>query len=91
MRTSAAGCGIAPAAVRQLVRWAFTETDLHRLEIVVAVGNVRSQRVAAKSGSRREAVLRDRLRVRETFHDAIMNSILRSEWEGTVATSPDSP
>lgn len=37
VRSSAAGRGIAPAAVRQLIPWVFLNTQLHRLEIVAAV------------------------------------------------------
>jgi ribosomal-protein-serine acetyltransferase len=47
-RSSEAGKGVAVAAVRELERWVFSETDLERLEIVVACGNRRSERVAEK-------------------------------------------
>jgi RimJ/RimL family protein N-acetyltransferase len=63
VRSSLAGRGIAPAAVLQLVSWAFQHTALHRLEIVVAVGNRRSQHVAEKVGAHRDAVLRKRTEV----------------------------
>ena len=79
IRTSAAGHGCATAAVRLLARWAFANTALERLEIVVAVGNDTSQRVAEKSGAKREAVLRARLTLRDQQIDAIMNSIVRSD------------
>lgn len=46
VRTSATGSGVAPIAVRQAATRAFSTTELHRLEIVVAVKNVRSIRVA---------------------------------------------
>src|SRR5262245_4733322 len=61
VRTSAAGRGIATAAVRQLAAWAFANTDLVRLEIVVAAGNRASIRVAEKSGAVREGIARSRL------------------------------
>jgi RimJ/RimL family protein N-acetyltransferase len=48
VRTSAAGQGVAAMAVRQLAQWAFANTNLERLEIVVAMGNMRSHRVAQK-------------------------------------------
>ena len=79
-RTSATGRGCATAAVKQLATWTFAHTDLIRLEIVIAVGNDGSQRVAEKSGARREGVLRDRLLLHGKPVDAIMNSIVRSEW-----------
>jgi ribosomal-protein-serine acetyltransferase len=60
IRTSCAGSGLAPRAVRAVVDWTFANTDLARLEIVAAVENVRSQRVAEKSGALREGVFPER-------------------------------
>jgi ribosomal-protein-serine acetyltransferase len=80
VRTSQAGRGVAPAAVRLVAGFAFAETDLVRLEIVCAVGNRRSQRVAEKSGAVREGVLHDRLLFHGKPHDAVMYAILRSQW-----------
>jgi ribosomal-protein-serine acetyltransferase len=77
VRTSAAGRGVATAAVGQLRGFAFRTTDLVRLEIVCAVGNVRSQRVAARAGAQREGVLRDRLVLRGEPVDAVMFSLVR--------------
>jgi ribosomal-protein-serine acetyltransferase len=79
VRSSAAGRGIAPAAVLQLIPWVFLNTPLHRLEIVVAVDNVRSQRVAEKVGAHRDAVLRKRTLVRGQPSDAVLFSVLRPD------------
>jgi len=78
VRTSAAGKGVATAAVRALATWAFDNTQLERLEIVAAAGNLRSQRVAEKAGAAREGVARSRLLLHEKFHDAVVYSIVRS-------------
>ena len=78
IRLSAAGRGCALAAVRLVAAWAWENTDLERLEIVVAVGNAASLRVAEKVGASREGVLAHRLLIRETFHDAVMFSLVRS-------------
>lgn len=77
VRTSATGRGVAAAAVSQLARWAFDHTDLQRLEIVAAVGNTRSQRVAERVGARREGIARSRLRLHGVFHDAVIYAITR--------------
>jgi ribosomal-protein-serine acetyltransferase len=77
VRTSATGCGVAPSAARLLADWAFRETDLVRLEIVCAVGNVRSQRVAERVGAVREGVLRQRLAIPGGHSDAVMYSLVR--------------
>jgi ribosomal-protein-serine acetyltransferase len=77
VRTSATGRGVAPAAVRDVAAYAFRETDLIRLEIVIAVGNTRSQRVAEKVGATREGVLRSRLLLPSGPSDAVMYSLVR--------------
>jgi len=77
VRTSATGRGVAPAAVRAVAAYAFRETDLNRLEIVVAVGNTRSQRVAEKVGALREGVLRSRILLPSGPSDAVMYSLVR--------------
>ncbi len=78
VRTSAMGRGVAPAAVRLVADYVFRETNLARLEIVCAVGNVRSQRVAEKAGAVREGVLRSRLLIPSGASDAVMHSLIRN-------------
>jgi RimJ/RimL family protein N-acetyltransferase len=80
VRTSKTGRGVAAAAVRQLASFAFTRTDLVRLEIVCAVGNAASQRVAENAGAVREGVLGDRLTLHAISHDAVMFALLKSKW-----------
>ncbi len=77
VRTSAMGRGVAPAAARLVAEDAFRGTDLIRLEIVCAVGNTRSQRVAEKIGAVREGVLRSRLLLPTGASDAVMYSLVR--------------
>jgi len=77
VRTSATGQGVATAAARQVAQFAFANTDLVRLEIVCAVGNDASQRVAARAGAVREGVLKDRLLVHGRPVDAVMYSLTR--------------
>lgn len=78
IRTSETGRGVAAEAVRLVAARVFDETDLIRLEIVCAVGNVRSQRVAEKVGATREGVLRQRLIIPGGPSDAVMYGIVRS-------------
>jgi len=79
VRTRAAGQGIAPEAARRVIAWGFAHTDLERIEILAAVGNRRSQRVAEKIGAVREGVLRCRLSVFGRRHDAVLYSVVRSD------------
>jgi ribosomal-protein-serine acetyltransferase len=62
--------GYATEAVRLLKNWAFANTDLVRLEIVVAVGNIGSSRVAVKAGAHFEGVAKARLMLHDVAHDA---------------------
>jgi len=50
--------GVALAAARLLVRWAFEEVGVERLEILTYPGNAASQALAEKLGFRRECLLR---------------------------------
>ena len=77
VRTSAMRKGVATAAVRRVVAWAFANTDLGRLEIVVSTRNAASLRVAEKVGAVREGVLRRRLLLHGRPHDAVMFSFVR--------------
>jgi RimJ/RimL family protein N-acetyltransferase len=77
VRSAASGRGVAPAAVGQLAQWGFAHTDLERLEIVIALGNERSRRVAEKVGAVREGLLRSRLWLYGVPTDAIVYSLVR--------------
>ncbi|HEX9142703.1 MAG TPA: GNAT family protein, partial [Candidatus Binatia bacterium] len=77
VRSSAIGRGVATAAVRQLVQWAFNNTSLVRLEVVVSTQNAASLRVAEKSGASSEGVLKKRLLLHGIWHDAVMLSFVR--------------
>ena len=77
VRTSEARRGVATAAVRLAYQWAMENTNLIRLEILIAVGNTASQRVAEKVAAVREGVLRKRLVLHDEAHDAVMFSLVR--------------
>jgi ribosomal-protein-serine acetyltransferase len=77
VRSTATCRGVCTSAVLQLRDWAMTNTDLTRLEILVAAGNVPSLRVAEKTGALREGVLRKRLLLEGVAHDAVMFCLLR--------------
>ena len=79
VRTSATGKGVASRATRLVARFGFTQLNLQRIEILAAVPNVASQRVAEKAGAVREGVLRKRLLIRGHAHDAIMFSLVAED------------
>jgi RimJ/RimL family protein N-acetyltransferase len=79
VRTSETGRGLATAATRLLARFGFEDLGLQRIEIVAAVNNRGSQRVATKAGATRECIARNRLRVHERQTDAVRFSLIPSD------------
>jgi len=77
VRTSATGRGVAGESARLMAEFAFRNTELVRLEIVCAVENRRSQRVAERTGAVREGVLRNRLQLHGKAVDAVMYGLIR--------------
>ncbi len=77
VRASATGHGVATEATRQLCEWAFKDKSLRRIEILTAVENLASQRVAIKAGGVYEGTLRERLNVQGHPHDCMLFAVLR--------------
>ncbi len=80
IRTSKTGLGIASAAVPMIAKFGFDNLKLHRMEIVVAVKNIPSQRVAEKVGALQEGLLRQRLYVHGQTLDAFMFSLVPGDF-----------
>jgi len=80
VRTSAAGRGFATSATRLAARFGFEQLGLRRIEIVAAVNNVASQRVAEKAGAIREGVARQRLLIHGESHDAVLYSLIPADF-----------
>jgi RimJ/RimL family protein N-acetyltransferase len=77
VRSSANRKGVATAATVLTRDWGFSHTDFVRIEILVAVSNIPSRRVAEKSGAVYEGTMRQRLMVHGTRHDAAMYAFIR--------------
>ncbi len=77
VRSSATRQGVASEAVRQVAEWAFHEQRLHRIEIVTAVENLPSQRVAEKAGAVREGVLRQRIWLHGRRQDGVLWALVK--------------
>ena len=84
VRTSKHRQGIAGRAAKLAARFAFEKVNLIRAEIVIAVGNESSKRVAEKIGAHNEGILLNRMVVGENIYDAHMYSLLPSDF-GLVA------
>ena len=76
VRTSEAGHGVATTATRLAAKFGFEQIGLQRIEIVAALDNIASQRVAEKSGAKREGVLRRRLFIHGESLDAVLFSLM---------------
>ena len=79
VRTSAIGRGVASRATRLVARFGFEQLGLQRIEIIAAVPNIASQRVAEKVGAMREGLLRKRLLIQGEPHDAVLFSLVRED------------
>ena len=79
--------GYGTEAVRTMLRYAFGELGLHRVELEVYSFNPRAQRCYEKAGFKREGVRREALFRDGRFHDVITMGILRQEFESSPAGS----
>jgi [ribosomal protein S5]-alanine N-acetyltransferase len=84
------GRGLVVEAAAEVMRFVFTEYAVERLQARVFVGNDSSERVLQKLGFSREGVLRSLIFRRGAWHDLVIYSLLRPEWEGR-ATPPATP
>lgn len=81
VRTSCVKHDTASAAARLGARFGLYQLGLHRIEILAAVGNHASQRVAEKAGATREGVLRKRLLINGQPQDAVLYSLVAEDVE----------
>jgi RimJ/RimL family protein N-acetyltransferase len=75
----ARGRGVMTRAVRLLAAWSFGEFELRRIELIIAVENTASNRVAEKAGFTNEGVLRQYRENKGVWRDHVMWSALRGE------------
>jgi len=70
------GHGYATRSARLAIGHAFGDLGMHRVEVCVAVSNVRSQRVAERLGAGLEGRLVDRILTRGEWHDAFLYAVI---------------
>ena len=78
VRTSATGQGVARSAIRELVDWAYQNTNLIRLELIISSQNSASLRTAENAGAVKEGILKNRLLLHGKPHDAVVFSFTRT-------------
>lgn len=76
VRDSETNLGAATEVATLLRDFGLDSRGFQRIEIVVAVGNVASQRVAEKVGALNEGIQRNRLRAQSQPRDARMNALI---------------
>jgi ribosomal-protein-alanine N-acetyltransferase len=82
------GRGIATEAAGEMIRFAFEDQGLNRVQARHMTRNPASGRVMEKVGMRFEGILRQSIFRWDRFEDVAMYSILRSEFGGHAADVP---
>jgi ribosomal-protein-alanine N-acetyltransferase len=75
-----AGHGYMPEAVAIVLRYAFEQLGLHRVEAAIVPRNARSRRVADKLGMRDEGTSERFLQIRGVWEDHVRYAITAEEW-----------
>jgi [ribosomal protein S5]-alanine N-acetyltransferase len=76
-----AGRGYMPEAVALILRYAFEELRLHRIEAAVVPRNKSSRRVAEKLGLRDEGTSERFLQIRGVWEDHVRYAITAEDWK----------
>lgn len=73
------GKGIITRSANVLIKYAFTNLEMHRIEIRTAPGNKASAMLAERLGFTKEAVLRDEQYLVKKYYDSIVYAKIKSE------------
>lgn len=84
------GSGIFLEAAHLLLRFAFDEVRIHRIEARAAVDNDRGNAALRKIGASQEGTLKDAFWRDEVFVDQYLWALLDSEWRSRAGTAPAS-
>ena len=75
-----AGQGLVPEATVTVLRFAFEELGLHRVEIAIVPRNTASRRVVEKLGLREESVAQRYLEIDGRWEDHVRYAVTSEEW-----------
>lgn len=84
-----AGAGHMGRAVRLVTRYAFEAEGLHRLEAACLPSNPASNALLAKSGFRREGLLRNYLMIAGRWEDHYLYALLAEDWTSSQKQGAD--
>lgn len=74
--------GYGTEAMHLMIKYAFEELDLHRLELMTFDFNTRGLRLWDKCGFKQEGIMRKARLVNGKWHDVIFMALLKEEYEG---------
>ncbi len=74
------GKGLASEALREIISYIFSTTEIHRLEAIIRPENIRSRNLASRIGFQEEGILRDYIFWDGEYRDNVMYSLLKREW-----------
>jgi ribosomal-protein-alanine N-acetyltransferase len=80
-----AGKGLTPEALVLMIRFAFENLGLHRVQVAIVPRNKSSRRVAEKLGLREEGISRGYLQIRGTWEDHVRYAMTVEEWHERAA------
>jgi len=84
VRSDEVGKGVCTQAAIRVLETGFEELRFHKITLRIAVGNIASERVAAKIGATQEGLLRDELRIGGEWTDHTLWSILENEYRAML-------
>jgi RimJ/RimL family protein N-acetyltransferase len=79
------GRGYIHEALQAVMKYAFNELNLHRIEADVDPRNTASIKTLERLGFQREGFLRERWQVGGELQDALFYGLLRPDWEEGIA------
>lgn len=79
--TAFQGKGIATAAAKALVSFAFDQLKLNKIEIRFVLQNQRSGQIPIRLGFAREGILRHSAKLHGQYADMVVMGILKSDWK----------
>ena len=75
------GKGIAGEACALVIKYGFTELNLHKIHAGIFSPNNRSLRAAEKLGFEKEAILKEEIYIDGKYHDNHRFSLLKRDWK----------
>jgi RimJ/RimL family protein N-acetyltransferase len=75
------GKGIAGEACALVIKYGFTELNLHKIHAGIFSPNKRSLRAAEKLGFEKEAILKETIYIDGKYHDNHRFSLLKRDWK----------